>query len=168
MVRWECPISTKESCWTRGSNPRPSPCQVDAHTNKYKSSHIHAPHRHSWTRASAWRSTNTPAGTITYKNNSDIQDIRKNHWTMKYRSLTYICFMMSIFVSHWSIIPSMTFIHQIVLKIDHWTTKYWSLTYIYFMRSTFVSHWSIIPSMTFLNKIFKRLSKITGLWNVGH
>ena len=35
----------------------------------------------------------------------------------KYRSLIYMHFMRSIFVSHWSIISSMTFVHQIVFKI---------------------------------------------------
>ena len=48
---------------------------------------------------------------------NSFQDIRQNHWTMKYRSLTYIYFMRSIFESHCLIIPSMTFIHQIVFKI---------------------------------------------------
>ena len=48
---------------------------------------------------------------------NSFQDIRQNHWTMKCRSPTYIYFMWSIFVSHWSIISSMIFIHQIVLKI---------------------------------------------------
>ena len=52
-----------------------------------------------------------------WSSSNSFQDIRQNHWTMKYRSLTYIHFMRSIFVSHWSIIPSMTFIHQIVFKI---------------------------------------------------
>ena len=46
---------------------------------------------------------------------NSLQDI--NPWTAKYRSLTYIYFPRSIFVSRWSIIPSKTFLHQIVLKI---------------------------------------------------
>ena len=53
---------------------------------------------------------------------------------MKYRTLTYTYVMMSIFVSHLSIIPSMTFIHQIVLKILNkiagpWNIGHWP-TYI--------------------------------------
>ena len=47
---------------------------------------------------------------------NSLQDIKQNCWTSQYRSLTNICFLMSIFVSHWSIIQSMT-IHQIVFKI---------------------------------------------------
>ena len=59
-------------------------------------------------------------------------DTPENHWTMKYRSLTYIYFMRSIFVPYWSIIPSITLLHQIVFKIlslitglpkiGHWST----------------------------------------------
>ena len=48
---------------------------------------------------------------------NSLQDIKQNPWTAKYRSLTYIYFPRSIFVSRWSIIPSMTFLHQIVLKV---------------------------------------------------
>ena len=48
---------------------------------------------------------------------NSFQNIRQNHWPMKYRSQIYIYFMRSIFVSHWPIIPSMTIIHQIVFKI---------------------------------------------------
>ena len=47
---------------------------------------------------------------------NSLQDIKQNHWTTKYMSLTYIYSMRSIFVSHWSIIQSMTFTHQIVFK----------------------------------------------------
>ena len=43
------------------------------------------------------------------------------------RLLTYIYFRSSIYVSHWSIIPNMTFLHHIVFKIP---------AYIYFMRYT--------------------------------
>ena len=57
---------------------------------------------------------------------------RQKRWTVKYKSLTYIYFLRSMFVSHWSIIQCMTFLHQIVLKtlseitepqnISHWPT----------------------------------------------
>ena len=46
-----------------------------------------------------------------------LTDIRQNHWTMKYRSMAHIYFMRPIFVSHWSIIPNITFSHQSVSKI---------------------------------------------------
>ena len=54
-----------------------------------------------------------------YPSNS-LQDIRQNHWTMKYRSLTYINVysFSSMFVSHQINISSTTFIHQI-----HFTTR---------------------------------------------
>ena len=31
---------------------------------------------------------------------NSLQDMKKNHWTVKYTSVTYIYLMMSIFVSH--------------------------------------------------------------------
>ena len=84
---------------------------------------------------------------------------------MKYRSLTHIYFTRSIFESHWSIIPSTTFLHQIVfqdMKQIFWIIKYRSLTYIYLIRSIYVSHWSIIPTMMFIHRIILTiLSKIT-------
>ena len=52
---------------------------------------------------------------------NSLEDIKQSHWTKKYRSLTYIYFIRSIFVSHWSIITSMTFLHQTILK--HWDSK---------------------------------------------
>ena len=68
-----------------------------------------------------------------------LQDIKQNHWTIKYRSLTYIYLMRSIFVSHWSIIPTMMFIHQIILKILSKITRPW-----FILRSKFGSHCLII------------------------
>ena len=58
---------------------------------------------------------------------NSLQDIKQNHWTMKYRSPTYIYFMRSIFVSQWSIIPSMTFIHQAAFKILGKITQPWNI-----------------------------------------
>ena len=98
-------------------------------------------------------------------------DIRQNQWTMKYRSLTHIYFTRLIFESHWSIIPSTTFLHQSLqdMKQNRWTIKYRSLTYIYLIKSIYVSHWSIIPTMIFIHQIIlKILSKITRPWNIGH
>ena len=48
---------------------------------------------------------------------NSLQDMKQNHWTIKYRSLTYTYLMRPIFVSHWFIISTMMFIHQILLKI---------------------------------------------------
>ena len=79
---------------------------------------VHTDNCPSWTRASAWRGINTPGQRQfiqiikVYDN-----DKRQNQWTMKYRPLTHIYFKRSIFVSHWSIIPNTSFLHQIVFKI---------------------------------------------------
>ena len=48
-------------------------------------------------------------------------------WTIKYRSLTYIYLIRSIYVSHWSIIPTMMFIHHIILKILSKITRPWNI-----------------------------------------
>ena len=52
---------------------------------------------------------------------------------MKYRSLTHIHFTRSISESQWSIIPSATFLHQIVFEIrseNCWTIKYVTVLHI--------------------------------------
>ena len=66
---------------------------------------------------------------------------RQNHCTTKYRSLTCIYFMRSIFVSHWFISPNMMFIHQIAFKILRkiTDTKYRSLTYIFYKVNLYVT-----------------------------
>ena len=48
---------------------------------------------------------------------------------MKYRSLTYIHNFKSMFVSHWTNIPSITFINQLVFEIwqNLWCPRYWPL-----------------------------------------
>ena len=89
---------------------------------------------------------------------NSLQDIRQNHWTMKYMSLTHIRLMRPTFVSHWSIIPNIIFLYQAVFKIlskitGPWNIGHWPTYKIYFMRSIFVSHWAIIQSMTFINQI---------------
>ena len=58
---------------------------------------------------------------------NSLQDIKQNHWIIKYWSLTYIYLMRSIFVSLWSIIPTMMFIHQIILKILSKITRPWNI-----------------------------------------
>ena len=64
---------------------------------------------------------------MTFLHQIVFQDIKQNHWTVKYRSLTYIYFMRSIFVIHWSIIPSMTFIQQIVFNILGKINQPWNI-----------------------------------------
>ena len=59
----------------------------------------------------------------------DLQDIKQNHWTINYRSLTYIIkFMPSIIVSHWSIILSIIFKYQTVFKILNKIAGLWNVT----------------------------------------
>ena len=61
---------------------------------------------------------------------NSLHDIRQNHWPMKYRSLTYLNFMKSIFVSHWPIIPNLKFHPSNSLRDtrqNHSTMKYRSL-----------------------------------------
>ena len=81
-----------------------------------------------------------------------LQHIRQNHWTMKYRSLTYIYSFSSM--SHWISITSTTLIHQIVFKIEdkitrpcyvgHWPTHILCGKYLTHMDPIF--HYDICPS----------------------
>ena len=57
-------------------------------------------------------------------------DIKQNQWTIKYRSLTYIYLIRSIYVSHWSLIPTMMFIHQIILMILSKITRPWNIGHV--------------------------------------
>ena len=61
---------------------------------------------------------------------TSLQDIKQKHRTIKYRSLTYTYLMRSMFVSHWSILPTMIFIHQIILKILSKITRPWSIDHV--------------------------------------
>ena len=50
-----------------------------------------------------------------------LQDIRQNHWTMEYRSLTYIYSFRSMFVSHWSILTQVY--HSSINQSSRYKTK---------------------------------------------
>ena len=56
--------------------------------------------------------------------------MKQNHLTIKYRSLTYTYLIRSIFVSHWTIISIMMFIHQIILKILSQITRPWNIGHV--------------------------------------
>ena len=89
-------------------------------------------------RASAWRGINTPGRChqLIYQNNSSLWHLNSRNKAKsldhEYRSLTHIYILRSSFVSHRSIIPNMTFIHQTIFKIlstitglqniGHWPT----------------------------------------------
>ena len=53
--------------------------------------------------------------------------MKQNHWTIKYRPLTYIYLVRSIYVSHWS---TMMFIHQIILTILSKITRPWNIRHV--------------------------------------
>ena len=92
---------------------------------------------------------------------NSLQDIRRNHWTMKCRSLTHIHLMRQIFALHGTSIPIITIVHHLVFKIwqNHWTMKYRSLTYIHKFRSVFVSHWTNISGIIFIQLVLKIMTK---------
>ena len=72
---------------------------------------------------------------------------RQNHWTIKYRSMTYIYLMRSIYVSYGSIKTTITSIHQIILKMLSKITRpciYRSCWPVFILRSKFESHCLII------------------------
>ena len=77
---------------------------------------------------------------------NSLQDIKQNCCTIKYRSLTYIYLIRSIYVSHWSIKLTMMFIHQIILKILSKITRSWNIGQddTFTLRSKFGSHCFII------------------------
>ena len=59
-----------------------------------------------------------------------LQDMKDNCCTVKYRSRTNIYLIRSIYASHWSIIPTMMFIHQIILKILSKITRAWNICHV--------------------------------------
>ena len=78
---------------------------------------------------------------------SNWSNMKQNRWTIKYRSMTYIYLVSLIYVSHWSIIPTMMFIHQIILKILSKITSPWNIVHVdlyLFFRAKFGSHCLII------------------------
>ena len=98
--------------------------------------------------------------------------MKQNHWTIKYRSLTYIYLMRSISVSHWSIIPTMMFIHQIILKILSKITKPWNTGHVdlYLFSGQSLGHTvSLSENMTLIHHhiVLEISGKITGPWNIG-
>ena len=94
---------------------------------------------------------------------NSLENIRQNHWTMKYRSLTHTYFRKSIFLPYWSIISSTKLLHQIVFKIlskitglrniGHWPTYIWwgqSLCHIN----------AISQNMMFINQIILKIKNL--------
>ena len=103
---------------------------------------------------------------------NSLWDMKQNHWTIKYRSLTYTYLMRLIFASHWSIIPTKMFSHQITLKISSKITRPWNIGHVglYIFWGQILGHTvSLSENMTFTHQIvFQIQGKITGPWNIGH
>ena len=91
-----------------------------------------------------------------YNISNSLPDKKRNHWTIKYRLLTYIYSMRSITVSHWSIIPTMLFIHQIILKILSKITRPWNIghvdLYLFFWGQSLGHTESLSENMTLIHQ----------------
>ena len=82
--------------------------------------------------------------------------MKQSRWTIKYRSLTYIYLVRSIYVSHWSIIPTMMFSHQIILTILSKITRPWNIGHVdlYLLWGQSLGHTvSLSENMTFMQCI---------------
>ena len=93
--------------------------------------------------------TELPSHTVdlSHKSNS-LQDIRQNHWTMKYRSQWHTFILRSNVVSYWLIIPKYDVHTSNSLqdtRQNHWTMKYRSQWPTYILRSNVRSYRLIIP-----------------------
>ena len=87
---------------------------------------------------------------------NSLQDMKQNRWTIKYRSLTYIYLVRSMYLSHWSIIPTMMFIHQIILKILSKITRPWNIGHVglYLLWGQSKDHTvSLSENMTLMHQI---------------
>ena len=89
---------------------------------------------------------------------NSLKDMKQNRWTIKYRSLTYmyIYLIRSICMTHWSIIPTMMFIHQIILKILSKITRPWNIGHVdlYLLWGQSLGHTvSLSENMTLMHQI---------------
>ena len=87
---------------------------------------------------------------------NSLPDKKQTRWTIKYRSLTYRYLIRSISVSHWSIIPTMMFIHQIILKILSKITRPWNIGHVdlYLFWGQSLGHTVSLPeNMTLIHQI---------------
>ena len=89
------------------------------------------PNNRIMSKANAWSGTNTPGR---HHISNSFQNIRQNHWTMKYRSLSYIYFEVKVCIA----LTHYPMFDVNPKSLDHWIMKYRSLTN--FMMLTFVSH----------------------------
>ena len=68
--------------------------------------------------------------------------MKQIRWTIKYRSLIYVYLVRPMYVSHWPIIPTIMFIHQIILKILSKITRPWNIGHadLYLLWGQSLSH----------------------------
>ena len=91
--------------------------------------------------------TYNPKVRCSYSISNSLQDIKQNHWTMKYRSHS-LFILRSNTGSYWLIIPKYD-VHTLNSLQDigknHWTMKYRSHWPTFILRSYVGSYWLIIP-----------------------
>ena len=79
---------------------------------------------------------------------NSVQDIRQNHWTMKYRSQWPTFILWSNVGSYWFIIPNKD-VHTLnslqEIRQNHRTMKYRSHWPTFILRSNIGSYWFILP-----------------------
>ena len=88
------------------------------------------------------------------------QDVKQNRWTIKCRSLTYIYLVRSMYVSHWSIIPTIMFVHQIILQILSKITRPWNIGHVdlYLLWGQNLGHTvSLSENMTLMHQIVLKI-----------
>ena len=96
---------------------------------------------------------------------NSLQAMKQNCWTIKYRSLTYIYLIRSTYVSHWSIIPTMMFIYQIILKILSKIAWSWNISHVdlYLLWGQSLGHTvSLSENMTLMHQI------VLEIWEINH
>ena len=82
--------------------------------------------------------------------------MKQNRWTIKYTSQTYIYLIRLIYVLHWSIISTMMFIYQIILKIWSKITRPWNIGHVdlYLLWGHSLGHTvSLSENMTLMHQI---------------
>ena len=89
---------------------------------------------------------------------NSLQAMKQNRWTIKFRSLTYIYFVWSIY--------------QIILKILSKITTQWNIGHVdlYLLWGQSLGHTvSLSENMALIHQIILEIKdKVTGPWNIGH
>ena len=106
-----------------------------------------------------------------YTSNS-LQDIRQNHWPMKYRSQWPTFILRSSIQSYWLIIPRYHVYKSKSLqdiRQNHWTLKYRSKWPTFILKTSIKSYWLIIPRYhVYTSNSLQDIRQITEPWNISH